>query len=267
MREKSEKLFPHFYIAKKTERSRNFQFIQNLYKIELVQDIFPFIDFHNHSEWHGEKVIEVVSIHNNQDKKARFYTIGFHPWWTEKLLDESQLNFLKVKYISDQHCLGLGEFGLDNLKGAPLDLQEATAIQQIKLANELKAPVILHCVRAYDRLIRLKKDFGQTPWVVHGYMRNKILARQLLDAGMKLSVAPQLQMKDSFLEMMQYIPITHVFLETDSDFRLNITERYRIFASLKKMGIEPLKAQLYQNFKTFYQEKWKYQSGWSAQHY
>lgn len=225
--------------------------------------MIPFIDFHNHSEWHGGDILEVVSIHGNQNKKAKYYTIGFHPWWTEKLLDESQLNFIKEKYISDQNCLGIGEFGLDNLKGAPLDLQEEIAIQQIKLANQLNAPVIVHCVRAYDRLIRLKRAFGQTPWVVHGYMRNKILARQLLDAGVMLSIAPQLQMKDSFVEMMQYIPIMHVFLETDSDFSLNIMERYRIFAASKKMDIDSLKEQLYQNFKTFYKEKWKYQSGWS----
>lgn len=233
----------------------------------MVQDIFPFIDFHNHSNWHGSEVIEVVSIHDHQDKNAKFYTIGFHPWWTEKLLDESQLNFIKEKYLADKNCLGIGEFGLDKLKGAPLELQEEIAIQQIKIANELKAPVILHCVRAYDRLIRLKKAFGQTPWVVHGYMRNKILAQQLLDSGMMLSVAPQEQMQASFIEMMLYVPIEHIFLETDSDSRINITERYRIFAALKKMDINPLKEQLYQNFKTFYQEKWKYQSGWNVQHY
>lgn len=233
----------------------------------MAIDNSPFIDFHNHSNWHGEEVIEVVSIHGNQDKKAKLYTIGYHPWWTERVLDESELKFISDKYVNDNNCLGLGEFGLDKLKGAQLNIQEEIVIQQINLANELNAPVIIHCVRAYDRLIRLKKDLAKTEWAIHGFMRNKILAKQILDANIKLSIAPQHQMKDTFIEMAQYVPLTHIFLETDSDFRINIIDRYRIFAALRKMDFEPLKSQLFQNFKKFYQEKWKYQSGWSEQYY
>ncbi len=227
----------------------------------------PYIDFHNHSKWHDDGVIEVVSIHGNQEKKLKYYTIGYHPWWTDIKLHKDQLDLIRQKYIEDKFCLGIGEFGLDKLKGSDLNHQEEIAIQQIMLANELKAPVIIHCVRAYDRLIKLKKNYGQTPWVIHGYMRNKILASQVLDAGISLSVAPYMNMKSTFIDMLQFIPLDRLFLETDSDFNLNIIERYRIFATLRKMGLEPLKTQLYQNFVTFYKDKWKYHSGLNAPHY
>jgi len=227
----------------------------------------PYIDFHNHSKYHNDEVVEVVSIHGTQEKKLTYYTIGYHPWWTDKKLDEQQTNLIKQKYENDKFCLGIGEFGLDKLKGINLKLQEDIAIQQIILANELKAPVIIHCVRAYDRLIRLKRTYGQTTWAVHGYMRNKILAGQLMDEGIQLSVAPYEKMNISFMEMLQFVPLDQIFLETDSDFTINIMGRYRIFADLRKMALEPLKAQLYQNFITFYKEKWKYHSGWNEQHY
>lgn len=63
-------------------------------------------------------------------------------------------------------------------------------IQQIQIANQSKSPIVIHCVRAFDRMLRLRKRYGETPWVVHGFVRNKTLAGQVLDSGMYISVAP-----------------------------------------------------------------------------
>ena len=117
----------------------------------------PFIDFHTHSRWNGDDILEVVSIHGTQKKEVTFYTIGYHPWWTLKLLTGKELYLMADRYINDPFCLGLGEFGLDNIKGADIDLQEEIFIQQIQMANRLKSPVIIHCVRSFDRMLRLRK--------------------------------------------------------------------------------------------------------------
>lgn len=221
----------------------------------------PFIDFHNHNIWHTDDVIEVVSVHDSQEKKKVFYTLGFHPWWTENLLSLDQLDLMRSAYLNDPYCLGLGEFGLDNLKGASLDIQKDIFCQQINVANEVSAPVVVHCVRAYDRIIRLRKELGKTLWVIHGYVRNRILARQLIDAGFYLSVAPHDRMKPVFEDMLVYVPLDRVFLETDSEFTMNIQQRYTIFAEIRKMDVTTLKLQLFDNFKTFYANKWKHLTG------
>lgn len=222
---------------------------------------FPYIDFHNHSMWNGGDTIEVVSIHGAQQKECRYFTIGHHPWWAVDVLPIDSLALMESAYMEDKRCLGLGEFGLDSLKGVALDIQEEIFIQQITLANALNAPVVIHCVRAFDRMLRLRKRYGRTPWVVHGFVRNKILAGQILDAGMSLSVAPHSRMTPVFVEMLQFLPIDAVFLETDSDFSMNIIDRYAIFATLKGMDVDLLKAQMYHNFTKFYKEKWKYHVG------
>jgi TatD DNase family protein len=164
-------------------------------------------------------------------------------------------------YTKNPFCLGLGEFGLDNLKGAEIDVQVAIFIQQIQIANQLKSPVIVHCVRAFDRLLRLRKQYGETPWVVHGFVRNKTLAKQVLDSGMYISVAPHEKLSISFRETLQYLPLDRIFLETDSDFALNIRERYRIFAALREIDVQDFKEQMYQNFITFFCDKWKHHIG------
>ncbi|MBK8349871.1 MAG: TatD family hydrolase [Saprospiraceae bacterium] len=226
----------------------------------------PYIDFHTHSLRQAD-TIEVVSLHNDQQKVVKLYTIGFHPWWTTSLLTDLQLSYLAQKFTSDANCLGIGECGLDHLKGTTLDIQEEIFLRQILIANQLNAPVIIHCVRTFDRLLSMRKKYGHTPWAVHGFVRNKILAKQILDAGICISVAPHPKMNSAFEDTLSYLPIDKIFLETDSDFSSDIKERYRIFAALRGMAIPDLKQSLYQNFITFYSEKWKHQSGWNEQHY
>lgn len=220
-----------------------------------------YIDFHTHSMWNGDDTIEVVSVHGHQQKQCHYYTLGFHPWWTLAPLEPSELSLLLNKYQHDERCIGLGEFGLDNHKGPALDIQEKILIQQLNIANQVAAPVVIHCVRAFDRLLRLRKSQGNSVWAIHGFVRNKILASQVLDAGMYISVAPADKMTPVFIEMLKYVPLDKVFLETDSDFSMNIKDRYAIFASLKNLKVEALQEIIFQNFSTFYKNKWKYHLG------
>jgi TatD DNase family protein len=222
---------------------------------------FPIIDFHTHSQREQNEIIEVISLHPGKIKNKKYYTIGFHPWWTLEILSVDQLNTIKTAFLDDPFCLGLGEFGLDNLKGAPLELQEAIFEQQLTIANEVNAPVVLHCVRAFDRLLRMKHTIGRTPWVVHGFVRNKTLAKQILDKGIYLSVAPHGQMNAVFEEMLKYVPLDRIFIETDSETSFNISQRYCIFAALRNLPVEEIQEQLYTNFITFYSSKWKYHIG------
>jgi TatD DNase family protein len=220
------------------------------------------IDFHTHRKRENENIIEVISLHNDQaDREYKYHTVGFHPWWTNDSLTVEQLQFITQKYQFDPDCLGIGECGLDNLKGLDIEKQEEIFYQQITLANQLEAPIIVHCVRAFDRVLRMKKKFGQTPWVVHGFVRNKVLAFQAIDAGLYLSMAPHDRTTVPFMETLKLAPLDRIFLETDSDDSINISERYRIFAALRNLTIEAIEEQLYHNFSKFFEIKWRHQNG------
>jgi TatD DNase family protein len=220
------------------------------------------IDFHTHRIRQSPTIIEVVSLHHDQaDRPFRYHTRGFHPWWTDQNLTQEQLELLEKSFTQNDDCLGIGECGLDNLKGSNIELQEEIFVQQLLLANKLNAPIIVHCVRAFDRLLRLRKKYGQTQWVVHGFVRNKILAYQALDAGLYLSLAPHRTMALPFIETLQAIPLDRLFIETDSDPSLDIIERYRIFAELKSLSLHDLESQILTNFNLFFSTKWKHQNG------
>ena len=215
-----------------------------------------YIDFHTHKPIYSndKEVIEIISAHKSVKYEHEFYTIGHHPWWTEKALSEAEINNL-TQNLRNKLCLGIGECGLDKLKGASKEIQEEVFYQQIQVANENNVPLIIHCVRQYDQILHFRKQYGKTPWVIHGFRRIQQLAKSLLDQGIKMSVSPFENMNQSFKEMLEYIPLDGFFIETDSDYSLNIKERYAIMAALKKVDEVHLQESMIKNLITFF--KWK----------
>ncbi|MBK8700980.1 MAG: TatD family hydrolase [Saprospiraceae bacterium] len=214
----------------------------------------PYIDFHTHKALHknSSEVLEIISMHDDCKDAEVLHTLGHHPWWTHQLLTSNQLTGIKDYILRNDRCIALGECGLDKLKGPPMSIQEQIFIQQLAIANEAGVPVVVHCVRQYDLLLSLRRQYGSTPWVVHGFRRNKQLAKALLDQGIYLSVSPFARLNPTFQEMLQYLPLDYFFLETDSEYSHTIGERYEIMAVLRKMDIFALKAQLLKNCATFY---------------
>jgi TatD DNase family protein len=217
-----------------------------------------YIDFHCHSNFmEGKDCMEIVSIDPRKFITSPYFTIGFHPWWSELDLEQNELTILEENFRYNNHCIAIGECGLDKLQGANESIQIANFEKQIELANQLNAPMIIHCVRKYDTLLTIYKNMAKTPWTIHGFKRNKILSKTLLDLNINISLAPYENMNSTFLETIHYIPINKLFLETDSDRRLSIIERYKIFADCRKLAIEDLKLQIFNNCKFLFGEKWQ----------
>lgn len=117
------------------------------------------------------------------------YSAGIHPWWTDDEIAKID-GFIGNLHTLLQHpqVVRLGECGLDKLRGASLERQIEIFRRQIALSEAHRKPVTLHCVKAYDVLLCLHKEWKVTQnWTVHGFRGRPALARQLLDAGIDLS--------------------------------------------------------------------------------
>ncbi len=75
---------------------------------------------------------------------------GIHPWYVD-LNEEAQWEAL-VKYAEKPQVIAIGECGLDKLCATEWNRQLHLFEKQIVLANELKKPLIIHCVRAYHEV-------------------------------------------------------------------------------------------------------------------
>lgn len=116
------------------------------------------------------------------------YSAGVHPWWTADEGAAAEMLRRLPALLRHPQVVAVGECGLDMLRGAPPDVQEEVLHAQVLMAEEAGLPVTLHIVKAYDRLLRLRKVWRPTTrWTVHGFRGKAPLAVQLLRAGIDLS--------------------------------------------------------------------------------
>ncbi len=235
--------------------------LKKLYSFVPKKDLNPLIDFHTHTSANHNNGIEILSCHITDTLNKGLYTIGFHPWRITDIISNEDLNVLKHHYINNGNCLAIGECGLDRLHNFSFDRQVEVFRQQIELAHEISAPVIIHCVKSYDEIIAFKKEYPSAKWCVHGFLKSETLAKQLLDLGFYLSIAPSQNWKVDRRKLLEFLPIDRLFIESDGQKNCSLNLRYKILAEAKRMDVEELKLNILYNCKNFFGEKWRQLNG------
>lgn len=211
-----------------------------------------FIDIHTHKFSQNEEVIAVKSISLGHDDLTNLHqnqplAVGLHPWYAQLENLQYQLANL-TKIAKEDKVWFIGECGLDSLRGEKMNNQLEVLEAQILLAQNLQKPLIIHCVKAFDELVALKKKLNVTiPMVVHGFNKSEQLGKQLLHLGFHLSFGKAiLNPNSSAAKLLTHIP--HFFLETD-DADVEIEEIYAAAANLKKCSMDQLKACIFADCK------------------
>ena len=84
-----------------------------------------------------------------------YYSIGIHPW---KVLETEPEDWKRLEDAAGHpSVLAIGEAGLDKLASADILLQKEVLIRQILLSESVGKPLVIHCVKAFNELIELKK--------------------------------------------------------------------------------------------------------------
>lgn len=105
----------------------------------------------------------------------------------------------------------IGECGLDRLRGADIKRQEHLFARHIRLSEQLRKPMIIHCVRAFDRLLHMHREYRPHQlWIVHGFRGKPQLASQLVDNGIAISLGERFNPQTANI-----IPAGYLFFETD----------------------------------------------------
>ncbi|MBC7936633.1 MAG: TatD family hydrolase [Rhizobacter sp.] len=208
-------------------------------------DVFPLINIHTHSPARpGEWVIQ--NIHKDFfDLPPAFFSAGLHPWYVSAATWQQQLNTLK-EISANTRMMALGECGLDKVCTTRYELQIEVFTAHIKLANQVKKPLILHCVRAHEDVLHLlEKHHSTVPVIFHGFNKGGLLAQRIVDKGYFLSFGKDLQ-RPHMPEIFAGISMTHLFLETD-DANTGIEGVYNTAAGIRNISLEELSLQLKQN--------------------
>jgi TatD DNase family protein len=211
-----------------------------------------YIDIHVHggTPAPGIFILESLMAHEGKlpdDKPGVLYTYGIHPWF---LNEDNQKQFIRsVENVATMPgIIAIGEAGFDKLRGPTIELQRIIFEKQVIISEELKMPVVIHCVRAWEELLSVQKKLKpKMPWLVHGFRGNVELASQLLSKGMYLSFWFDFVLRPESGNLLRQLPADRIFLETDGA-DIDIRTIYNKVANDLDMTVDGLKLLILKNF-------------------
>ena len=186
-------------------------------------------NFHSH-DTSAQQALISVDVDEFQPTEGRYYSVGIHPWHVG---DDWQEKVERLKQVAQHYLVvAIGETGLDSLKGAPLDLQQQVMQEVINIAAATGKPLIIHCVRTSQQVLKLWRDnphAHNVAWVIHGFRGNENVARELLDAGFYLSFGAKYNEA-----ALAITPLDHLLLETDDEPPAVIDQVIKAVARVKQ---------------------------------
>jgi TatD DNase family protein len=210
-----------------------------------------FIDIHRHSSDNGAADVVLRNLFPsevNQINNKKYYSVGLHPWHTNNPNLDAELEVV-ANYSHNQNVIAIGETGIDKSIDTDIAIQSHAFNVQIEIAKAVDKPMIIHCVRAYDDMLRIKKKSAHhQPWIIHWFNASPEMALDLIRKGCYLSFGIALfKANTKAFRSFSQIPVENIFLETD-DANLTIRDVYDKAAQNKGITLDDLQKQLSENF-------------------
>lgn len=207
-----------------------------------------FFNFHTHfiSNQSFSSIINIFP----EDKipENNYFSVGIHPWFINEEKIKEHLSLIEEK-LKHKNCVSLGECGLDKLTKPSLIKQTEVFSKQLILAEKYAKPVIIHCVKAHQEVLKLYKNLQlKIPLIFHGFNRNKQILDLILNESHYISVGTAILKNDKLQKIIKETPNERLFLETDDKIN-SIEEVYFCIAKIKNIDAEELKIQNHKNFK------------------
>ena len=172
-------------------------------------------------------------------EQGHLFSAGLHPW---DVTDDFENQLIELqKLLANPRVPAVGECGFDALKGPSHDLQEQAFVRQVQLSEQFRKPMILHVVRDFDSVIRLRRTFKpEQPWLIHGFRGGPEQMSQLYSHGILVSFG----LKHN-PESLRQVPSDRLFLETDGHD--TIEQTISLASALRETPPETIQYQITQN--------------------
>lgn len=150
-----------------------------------------------------------------------YAVVGIHPH-DAKELDQDTLALL-YKLAQDPKVVAIGEIGLDFYRDlSPRDQQRKAFVEQIKLAQELGKPIVIHDRDAHQEVLDTirREKAGINGGIMHCYSGHLPLAIDLMKEGFYISFAGPVSFKNAHKtkEVAAHIPLDRILIETDCPY-------------------------------------------------
>lgn len=156
--------------------------------------------------------------------------IGLHPLDMDKWTDNTASEIARLAK-SESKVVAIGEMGLDFFKADDRVLQTQAFIEQLKVAQSLDLPVIIHCRDAAAEMAEVLETFfkahGSVRGVMHCWTGTPEETQRFLDLGFFISFSGIVTFKSAkqVKASAQMVPSDRILVETDCPFLSPVPKR------------------------------------------
>ena len=187
-----------------------------------------------------------IHTHNAHTQAQTIDTVGIHPWHA---LD----NDLSAIEPAVADVDAIGEIGLDYACDVPREVQIALFRAQLALAERYEKAVVLHCVRAFEEVMKVLAEYRLKAVIFHGFIGSVEQAQRAIAQGFYLSFGERTFRSPKSIEAMRSTPLSQLFVETDES-TTPIEKIYAQLAELRGISVAKLIAATEENFRRIFNQ-------------
>ena len=170
-----------------------------------------------------------IHTHRNENLHLSPRAEGRHPWEAE----------LEEKIFISSKAEVIGEIGLDFACSVSRERQEEVFLKQLTIAQERGCAVVLHCVKAFEQIMKILDSFTLRAVIFHGFIGSAQQAQRALAKGYYLSFGERCNKSPKTIEALKVTPLDRIFVESDES-TTPIEQIYSLIANLRGVKSEEL---------------------------
>ena len=163
---------------------------------------------------------------------------GINPWEAEKR---------SINDVDLSQAQAIGEIGLDYACEVDKERQIDLFKKQLQLAQELQVPVVLHCVKAFEDVMKILEKYTLRAVIFHGFIGSKEQAQRAIKKGYYLSFGDRTWLSPKTIEALRNTPLEQIFIETD-EADTTIDKQYLEVARVKGILLNELQQHILDNY-------------------
>ena len=186
-----------------------------------------------------------IHTHHSTTSHPAPQGVGVHPWRADvEPIDDDAIRTAEL----------VGEIGLDYACNVDRQLQEEVFCRQLSLAERYDKVVVLHCVRAFEPMMKILERYHLRAVIFHGFIGSTEQAKRAIERGYFLSFGEGAFRSPKTLKVMRTMPLSHLFAETD-EAEVSIEEIYARIALERVIEVEELQNEIENNYNKIFRLK------------
>ncbi len=155
-----------------------------------------------------------------------YATVGVHPHDVDSLKDDD-IQTLK-QLATENKVVAIGEIGMDlYYEHSKKENQLIWFKKQLKLAEQLNLPVVIHSRDADQLVFDTIKESNVRSGIIHCYSGSYEMAKQYVKLGFHIGIGGVITFKNAvkLIKVVENIPIESIVLETDLPYLAPVPHR------------------------------------------